>query len=126
LENYDFLLGKPRPKHNKKKLRFYFLFILVRTTQLRTATKSIQFINKPVFLLSFFPYCCFAFISKQQQQNNRHFIYYLRMLCLGLGENFMYFRRPVAIFGIFSCWTFGPSDHLKNLFDWSYFYILHL
>jgi hypothetical protein len=32
-------------KHTKKKLQFYFLFILVRTT-----TKFIQFINKPVFL----------------------------------------------------------------------------
>jgi hypothetical protein len=54
---------------------FYFLFILVRTT-----TKSIQFINKPVFLFSFFPCCCFAFISKQQQQKNRHFIYDLSMI----------------------------------------------
>jgi hypothetical protein len=36
---------KLRPKHTKKKLRFYFVFILVRTT-----TKSIQFIKKPVFL----------------------------------------------------------------------------
>jgi hypothetical protein len=67
-----------RPKHNKKKWRFYFLFILVRTT-----TKSIQFINKPVFLFSFFPCCCFAFISKQQQQKNRHFIYDLIILWLG-------------------------------------------
>jgi hypothetical protein len=63
----------------KKKLRFYYLFILVRTT-----TKSIQFINKPVFLISFFPCCCFAFISKQQHQKNRHFIYDLSMLWLGL------------------------------------------
>jgi hypothetical protein len=30
--------------------------------------KTIQFINKPVFLFSFFPCFCFAFISKQQQQ----------------------------------------------------------
>jgi hypothetical protein len=59
-----------RLKHNKKKWWFYFLFVLVRTT-----TKSIQFINKPVFLFSFFPCCYFAFISKQQQQKNRHFIY---------------------------------------------------
>jgi hypothetical protein len=47
--------------------------------------KSIQFINKPVFLFSFFPCCCFAFISKQQQQKNHHFIYDLSMLYLGLG-----------------------------------------
>jgi hypothetical protein len=48
-----------KPKYNKKKWRYYFLFILVRTT-----TKSIQFTNKPVFLLLFFPCWYFAFISK--------------------------------------------------------------
>jgi hypothetical protein len=52
-----------------------------------TTTKSIQFINKPVFLFSFFPCCCFDFISKQQQQKNRHFIYDLSMLWLGIGKN---------------------------------------
>jgi hypothetical protein len=35
------------------------LFILVLTT-----TKSIQFINKPVFLFWYFACCCFGFISK--------------------------------------------------------------
>jgi hypothetical protein len=68
-----------RPKHNKKKYDLFFLFILVRTT-----TKSIQFIKKPVFLFSFFLCCCFAFISRQQQQKNLHFIYDISMLRLGL------------------------------------------
>jgi hypothetical protein len=53
----------------RKKRRFYFLFILARTT-----TKSIQFINKPVFLFWFFPYCCFGFISKAATTKNRQFI----------------------------------------------------
>jgi hypothetical protein len=66
-----------------KKITIFFFLILVRTT-----TKSIQFINKPVFLFSFLPCCCFAFIIKQQQQKNLHFIYDLSMLCLGLA-----FRR---------------------------------
>jgi ABC-type microcin C transport system permease subunit YejE len=56
-------------KHTKK-ITFYFLFILVRTT-----SKSIQFINKPVFLFWFFPCCCFAFISKAATAKNHHFIY---------------------------------------------------
>jgi hypothetical protein len=47
----------------EKKLRFYFLFILVRTT-----TKSLQFINKPIFWF----FTCFGFVlvllAKQQQQ----------------------------------------------------------
>jgi hypothetical protein len=62
-----------------KKRRFYFLFILVRTT-----TKSIQFMNKPVFLFWFFPCCCFAFISKAATTKNRQFIYDLSMLWWGL------------------------------------------
>jgi hypothetical protein len=41
---------------------------LVRARPVRTTTKSIQFINKLLFLFSFFPCCCFVFISKQQQQ----------------------------------------------------------
>jgi hypothetical protein len=71
----------PRPKHNKKKWRFYFLFILVRTT-----TKSIQFINKPVFLFSFFRVVVLLLLANSNNYKNRHFIYDLSMLwlCLGL------------------------------------------
>jgi hypothetical protein len=54
------------------------MFILVRTT-----TKFIQLINKPGFLLGFFPFCCFGFISKAATTNNRQFKYDLSMLCLG-------------------------------------------
>jgi hypothetical protein len=58
------------------------LFILVHTT-----TKSIQFINEPVFLFWFVSYSCFGFISKAATTKNRQFIYDLSMLCLGLGSN---------------------------------------
>jgi hypothetical protein len=58
-----------------------FLFVLVRTT-----TKSIQFINKPVFLLSFFHCWYFAFISEAATTKKRQFIYDLSMLCLGFGH----------------------------------------
>jgi hypothetical protein len=71
-----------------KKMTFYFLFVLVRTI-----TKSIQFINKPVFLFWFFSCCCFgcfAFISKQATTKNRYFIYELSMLCLGLNNTNIY------------------------------------
>jgi hypothetical protein len=47
------------PSIRKKNDDFIFCFLLVRTT-----TKSIQFINKPVFLFWFFPCCVFGFISK--------------------------------------------------------------
>jgi hypothetical protein len=90
-----------RPKQIKKKLRFYFLFILVRTT-----TKSMQFINKPVFLFLFFPCCCFAFISKQQQQKNRHFIYDLSMLWLCLDQCFPVAMLLVTILPSFTTFIF--------------------
>jgi hypothetical protein len=65
--------------YTKKKLRF-FLFILVRTT-----TKSIQIISKPVmFLFWFFSCCCFGFINKAATTKNCQFIYDLSLLCLGL------------------------------------------
>jgi hypothetical protein len=43
----------------------HLLFILVHTT-----TKSIQFINKPVFLLSYFIVDILLLLAKQQQQKS--------------------------------------------------------
>jgi hypothetical protein len=77
-EGADCLLSHLKPKHTKKR-RYYIFFILVRTT-----TKSIQFIYKPVFLFWFFPCCCFGFISKAATTKNCQFIYNLSMLSLGL------------------------------------------
>jgi hypothetical protein len=81
-------MSKSRSKHTWKKLRFYFLFILVITT-----TNSIEFINKPVFLFWFFPCCCFGFTSKAATTKDRQFIYDLSMLCLGLGASFWHFEK---------------------------------
>jgi hypothetical protein len=72
-------------KHTKKKLRFYSLFILERPT-----TKSIQFINKPVFLFWFFHVVVLVLPAKQQQQKSSIYIF---DICLGL--------------------AFFISDHLK-------------
>jgi hypothetical protein len=49
----------------------------------RTSTKSIEIINKPVFLFWFFRCCCFGFISKAATTKNRQFIFDLSLLCLG-------------------------------------------
>jgi hypothetical protein len=76
----------------KKNDDIFILFILVRTT-----TKSIQFINKPVFLLSFFPCWYFAFISKGATTKKRQFIYDLSMLCLGLGTHTVMNTRTSVI-----------------------------
>jgi hypothetical protein len=73
-------LGICKAQAYEKKWRFYFLFILERTTK-----KSILFMNNPVFLFWFFPCCCFGFIGKAATTKNRQFIYDLSMLCLGLG-----------------------------------------
>jgi hypothetical protein len=54
-----FCMYKSRPNHTKTKWRFYFLFILVRTT-----TKSIKFIKKTSVFVLIYSMCCFAFISK--------------------------------------------------------------
>jgi hypothetical protein len=61
------LISRTRPQ----KWRFYFMLSLVRTT-----TKSIQFISKPVFSFWFFPCCCFGFICKAATTKNRQFIYH--------------------------------------------------
>jgi hypothetical protein len=65
----NYLHTLPRPKHNKKKWRYYFLFILFRPT-----TKSIQFINKPVFLLWFFHVDVLLLLAMQQQQKTLIYI----------------------------------------------------
>jgi hypothetical protein len=52
----------PRAKDANKKMTIFFLFILVRTT-----TKSIQFINKPVFFV-------LVLLAKQQQQESSIYI----------------------------------------------------
>jgi hypothetical protein len=77
-------------------------------TTARTATKSIQFIHKPVFLFRFLPCCCFAFISKAATTKNRHFIYNLSMLCLGLGINW----KPIISHLCFI--SFGLKYSLKE------------
>jgi hypothetical protein len=80
---------------------------------LLTTTKSIQFINKPVFLFWFFPCFCFAFISKVATTKNRHFIYDQSMLCLSLAVNQRSaFLAHFGSFGSFFLWygSFLRSD----------------
>jgi hypothetical protein len=66
-----------------RKMNYYFIFIKFLfwyTTQ----TKSIQFINKPLFLFWLFPCYCFGFISKAATTKNRQFIYDLSLLWFNL------------------------------------------
>jgi hypothetical protein len=66
------------PKHNKKKDDFFFVYFGPHNN------KSIQFINKPVFLFHFFHVDFLLLLANSNNNKNRHFIYVLSMLCLGL------------------------------------------
>jgi hypothetical protein len=47
----------------------FFVYFGTHNNKIDTIYKQTR-----VFVYSFFPCCCFAFISKQQQQKNLHFI----------------------------------------------------
>jgi hypothetical protein len=65
------------PKHTKKNDDFIFCLFWYAQQQ------NLYNLYKPVFLFSFFPCCCFGFISKVATTNNRQFIYDLSMLMRG-------------------------------------------
>jgi hypothetical protein len=109
----------------ESKLRLYFLFILELTT-----TKSIQFINKPVFLFKFFPCCCFGLISKAATTKPRQFIYDLSMLCLGLADELRELFLGIKYF--YATWkrkiyrltekSFGHQTQMKS--DGFFFFVI--
>jgi hypothetical protein len=104
------------PKYTKK-TTIWYLVILVRTTK-----KSIQSINKPVFLFWFFSCCCFGFISKAATTKNRQFVSDFSMICM-FGPWIKYTKSLSKFFDIlFHYWVLKNQKNFQNLENLIFFF----